>query len=325
MNKRKKIIISIAAMMLLIVIAGLLWWFIPYIHSIKGVDEETGFNYLITKDTAVLTKYIGEEAVVYVPDRLKGRKAEVGYQCFEGTNIEEVYVPDTVEVSIFAFANCKSLKKFTGSSNKVISGNMFAGDDNLEEVIFKNKIEKVEIGAFVYCASLQEVDFLDEVRYLGSSAFRGTGIEQLPEMEKLEHAGNLVFYKTPWEENQEGDFVIIGTSLQLYSGSEKTVYIPEGVTEVCSAFAYNEENKRSIQVNEIYIPDTVESLNYLAFKNQKNVIVYIPDSVTEVVDSDTNREVKMEGNVKIITTSGSYAEEYAQKYEIEYEIVEGWD
>lgn len=231
----------------------------PYFHSASGTDEETGFNYLITKDTAVLTKYIGEEAEVYVPDRLKGRKTEVGYQCFEGTNIEEVYVPDTVEVSIFAFANCKSLKKFTGSSNKVISGNMFACDDNLEEVIFINKIEKIEIGAFAYCASLQEVDFLDEVRYLGSSAFRGTGIEQLPEMEKLEHAGNLVFYKTPWEENQE------------------------------------------------------------------NVIVYIPDSVAEVVDSDTNKEVKMEGNVKIITTSGSYAEKYAQKYEIEYEIVEGWD
>lgn len=148
-------------------------------------------------------------------------------------------------------------------------------------------------------------------------------------MEKLEHAGNFVFHKTPWEENQEGDFVIIGTSLQLYSGSEKTVYIPEGVTEVCSAFEYIEKDKHPIQVNEIYIPDTVKSLNYLAFANQKNVIVYIPDSVTEVVDSivdsDTNREVKMEGNVKIITTSGSYAEEYAQKYEIEYEIVDGWD
>lgn len=244
-------------MMLLIVIAGLLWWFIPYIHSIKGVDEETGFNYSITKDTTVLTKYVGEEAVVYVPERLKGRKTKVGWQCFKGTNIEEVYVPDTVEVSRQAFIYCKSLKKFIGSSNKVIPNNMFFNDDNLEEVIFINKIEKIELGAFAYCASLQEVDFLDEVRYLGSSAFKGTGIKQLPEMEKLEHAGNFVFHKTPWEENQEGDFVIIGTSLQLYSGSEKTVHIPEGVTEVCSAFEYIEKNKHPIQVNEIYIPDTV--------------------------------------------------------------------
>lgn len=66
-------------------------------------------------------------------------------------------------------------------------------------------------------------------------------------------------------------------------------------------------------------------MNYLAFANQKNVIVYIPDSVTEVIYGDKDKEVKMEGNVKIITTSGSYAEEYAQKYEIEYEIVDGWD
>ncbi len=325
MSKGKKIIMSIAAVMLLIITVGLLWWFFPYFHSVSGTDEETGFNYLITKDTAVLTKYVGEETVVYVPERLKGRKTKVGWRCFAGTNIEEVYVPDTVEVSSEAFVYCKSLKKFTGSSNKVIFNSMFFDDDNLEEVIFVKKIEEIELGAFAHCTSLQEVDFLDEVRYLGSGAFRETGIEQLPEMEKLEHAGNLVFYKTPWEENQEGDFVIIGTSLQLYSGSEKTVYIPEGVTEVCSAFAYNEENKRSIQVNEIYIPDTVESLNYRAFANQENVIVYIPDSVTEVVYRDNDKEVKMEGNVKIITTSGSYAEEYAQKYGIEYEIVDGWD
>lgn len=325
MSKGKKIIISIAAMMLLIVIAALVWWFFPYFHSVSGTDEETGFNYSITKDTTVLTKYIGEEAVVYVPDRLKGRKTKVGWQCFKGTNIEEVYVPDTVEVSRQAFVYCKSLKKFIGSSNKVISNCMFADNDSLEEVIFINKIEKIELGAFAGCTSLQEVDFLDEVWYLGSGAFRETGIEQLPEMEKLEHAGNFVFYKTPWEENQEGDFVIIGTSLQLYNGSEKTVYIPKGVTEICSAFEYIEKDKHPIQVNEIYIPDTVKSLNYLAFKNQKNVIVYIPDSVTQVVDSDTNREVKMEGNVKIITTSGSYAEEYAKEYGIEYEIVEGWD
>ena len=33
----------------------------------------------------------------------------------------------------------------------------------------------------------------------------------------------------------------------------------------------------------------------------------------------------MKGNIKIITTSGSYAEEYAKEYGVEYEIVDGWD
>ncbi len=323
--KKKYILIIICVVIIGAAAAGLLWWFIPYFHIIKGLDEDSGYQYYIEGDTIVLSKYRGRETVIYIPERLKGRKVVVGEHCFTHKDIEEVYVPSTVEVEGVAFNGCTNLRKFSGSSNSIIYDGTFYGDENLEEVLFENKIEKIEGSAFGGCTKIKSIDFIKDVKYLGSLAFAYTGVDEIPEMKDLEYVGNDVFFDTPWEKKQEGDFVIVGSTLQLYKGSGQVVHIPEGITAIRTAFLYAEEYEYPVQVKEIYISDTVRTLGYNAFLNQEDLTVYIPDSVTEIEVDSYGEIYKMEGNIKIVTTAGSYAEEYAKEYGVEYEIVDGWD
>ncbi|MDO4303365.1 MAG: leucine-rich repeat domain-containing protein, partial [Bacillota bacterium] len=315
MNKHKQML-AVAGVIAVtgISLGVLLWWFIPYFHTVRGWDQNAGYRYYIEGDAIVLTEYTGNETVIYIPERLKGRKVVVGGSCFSGADIEEVYVPSTVEVGKDAFHGCASLRKFSGSSNHTIYSGTFLGDESLEEVQFTNEIEIIEGSAFKDCIKFDTVDLLEDVRYLGHHAFWGTAIEELPSMENLEYVGNDVFWETPWEEKQEGDFVIVGNTLQLYKGSDQVVHIPERITAIRTAFLYWEEYEYPIQVKEVYIPDTVKTLGYNAFLNQEDLTVYIPASVTEIEIDKFGEIHEMEGNIKIITTAGSYAEEYAKEY-----------
>lgn len=324
MNKHKQMLAVAGVIAVIGISLGvLLWWFIPYFHIIRGWDQNAGYRYYIEGGTIVLTEYTGSETVIYIPERLKGRKVVVGWYCFSGADIEEVYVPSTVEVEEWAFVGCKNLRKFSGSSNSIIYSGTFLGDESLEEVQFTNEIEIIE-GAFWGCTKYKSTDLLKDVKYLGHNAFYGTAIEELPSMENLEYVGNNVFRETPWEEKQ-GDFVIVGNTLQLYKGSEQVVHIPEGITAIRTAFTYTERYEYPVQVKEIYISDTVKTLGYCAFSNQEDLTVYIPASVTEIEIDNFGKTHEMEGNIKIVTTAGSYAEEYAKEYGVEYEIVDGWD
>lgn len=109
-NKKFFLITGIAICMLGI---GLVWWLLPYHHPIKGEDKHAGYRYRIENDVIYLTRYIGKDKIVHVPKRLKGRKVVIDTYCFSGTNIEEVYIPLTVEMRDYAFHLCKKLKKST--------------------------------------------------------------------------------------------------------------------------------------------------------------------------------------------------------------------
>lgn len=320
-KKRKAIVAVVAggsAVIIFIILKGLYLWFEPYFHAVSGYDYDLSFGYHMVDDKIILSHYGGEEAIVYVPERLKGRDVVVGEYCFSGKSIEEVYVPSTVEVEGFAFSGCENLRKFQGGSNTTVYSGTFYGNKNLEEVLFTNTIEKIEGGAFRECARLKNVDFIKNVKYLGSQAFSHTDVEHLPELDDLEYAGNSVFWATPWEESQESDFIIVGNTLQLYKGYDQVVYVPEGITTIWSAFMYIEENC-PVQVKEVYIPDSVEKIGR-TFVYQEDITVYIPESVVEI-----DKDIGKGGKIKIVTTKGSYAEEFAKEYGIEYEIVDGWE
>ena len=84
---------------------------------------------------------------------------------------------------------------------------------------------------------------------------------------------------------------------------------------------------------EIRLPDTVTEVETWAFEGCKKVRVYMPESVTAIDAHMLERHPNMsssrlndrvESELTIVTTSGSYAEEYAKKYKVDCEIVEPW-
>lgn len=324
--KIKKTILIIVGVTICMLVLGLLWWYIPYYHPIKRVDEHFGYMYLLKEDKIHLIKYIGNGKIVHIPERIRGREVVIDYGCFSHTDIEEAYVSSNIEVPMGAFSPCENLRKFQGGSNTVIYEFTFFQDENLEEVLFTNEIEKVELRAFALCKKLKTIDFIEKIKCIDNEAFWGTAVEELPVMNNLEHVGNNVFLSTPWEEKQQGDFVILNNTLQLYKGEKNIVHIPKGIVAIRQAFYYKKNQDYPVQVKEIFIPDSVQLLSAKAFYFQKDLTVYIPDSVTQIGDEyGEEAYYDIEGNMKIVTTSGSYAEEYAQKYGIEYEIVDSWD
>ena len=65
------------------------------------------------------------------------------------------------------------------------------------------------------------------------------------------------------------------------------------------------------------------------------ITLYIPSSITLIGDglegkgihllAEYYREGTENEHLKIVTTAGSYAEEYAKKFDIPYEIVDSWE
>lgn len=324
--KIKKTILIIFGVTICMLVLGLLWWYIPYYCPIERTDKHLGYICRLENDKIHLIRYIGEDKVVHVPERMWGKEVVIEYACFRNPYVEEVYVSPNIEIPRGAFSSCKNLRKFQGGSNTVIYEFTFFQDENLEEVLFTNEIEKVELRAFALCKKLKTIDFIEKIKCIDNEAFWGTAVEKLPMMNNLEYVGNNVFLSTPWEEKQQGDFVILNNTLQLYKGEKNIVHIPQGIVAIRQAFYYKNNQDYPVQVKEIFIPDSVQFLSAEAFYFQKDLTVYIPDSVTQIGDEyGEEAYYDIEGNMKIVTTPGSYAEEYAQKYGVEYEIVDGWD
>lgn len=175
-------------------------------------------------------------------------------------------------------------------------------------------------GAFYKCKSMKEISLNDGIESIGDFAY--SGITDISGVEKAEIIGTLILYYTPWEENQESDFVIIKDKLEVYKGKSEIVVVPDEVKVMDRSFDVDPCYDYPIQVSEVYIPDTVTEIKVLCFADQKSDIrVYIPDSVTTIgicifIGVD---------NAVIITTSGSTAEQYAIDNGINYEIVDGWE
>ena len=200
---------------------------------------------------------------------------------------------------------------------KIVSS-IFSDDTNLEEVYFPNKIEKVEQGAFYNCKKIKKVEFLKDVKIIELSAFYGTGIEELPEMNQLEYVGYHAFEGTPWLEEQTEEFVTLANTLIRYNGTDENIYVPEGVTAVSCDF-----NKEEMGKTNIYLPNSVKRLEQYIFMTSNEITIYIPSSVDEIEKFDLDNTKKED--ITIATTAGSYAETYAKENGIKCEIVEDWN
>ena len=120
---------------------------------------------------------------------------------------------------------------------RVISSRLFYGDSGIKALTLPASITEIGDLAFSHCSSLSDVTF-----------------KKTPE--KL---GSLVFTNTPWAKKQ-GDYLIIGKTLVLYSGNSSKVTIPENVISIGpEAFADHHE------IRTVIIPDAVEIIDSTAF------------------------------------------------------------
>lgn len=232
------------------------------------------------------------------------------------------------EIKREAFVACRELEYVAGEADvKNIESSAFLSCQKLKTVTIGNNIKHIGGLAFCNCEILESIGEQPDLESIGYSAFWYAGPLLDFYVPENTEVGNFAFVISDWLKNQTEEFVIVGNgSLVTYRGSDEILEIPYGITKIDGNTFYFCEKAGDIR--EIYLPDTVEELTSTAFSHCHDITVYIPDSVT-AIDEDYRKSESYslgdkDATIKIVTTKGSYAEEYAKTYNIPCEIVEGW-
>lgn len=157
---------------------------------------------------------------------------------------------------------------------------------SLETLILHDKLEKIGHHAFVFCKRLKQVHIPDSVYYIGEEAF---GIEQLADAPKK-------------------GCVCLGKTVYSWVGETEEAIIPEGPVTMSPEAFYKKK-----KLVKVVLPSTMETIYSSAFKNCQHLeFVEIPASVTKI-DKSSFWDCSP---FTIITTKGSYAEQYAKEQNI---------
>ena len=335
---KKKWIISIIIVLLLAgILAGTVYQIREHYeydfeqhYLIVKKDERSGFSYAVYDDHVELLDYQGEKTDVNIPETLMGKPVTIiGKACFEHKDITSVYLSSNItEIKRAAFKGCRKLEYVTGDADiEDIPEIAFDNCRSLKTVKVGNGIKHIGDYTFYRCEILESIGEQPDLESIGYHAFWGAGSFSDFLVPENTEVGNFAFFTSEWLKNQTEEYVIVGKgNLIAYHGSEEVLEIPYGITKIdAGVFTYCEKAEN---IREIYLPDTVEELASLAFSFCHNIIVYIPESVTAIDedyrDSESYFLADKDATIKIVTTKGSYAEEYAKTYNIPCEIVEGW-
>ena len=313
------------------------------------------YTYEIYDDHIKLIFYNNANAKkVVIPDTILGKPVtEIGKHCFSVISTKEnggcdrkfetVIMGKNIKVIGYcAFDGCDLLEEVIGEANiSTIDEYAFHGCKNLSRVEFR--MERIEMAAFAHCILLQEINKDSNITYIGDNAF--DMCEQLTDIgnqKSLEYVGNSAFSGSGIETLAINDDVTLG-----YAAFEDTPFIrdssqiiindvlvkdilnegktyfktPDGIHSLDYACLFGDASK----LKEIYISEGVTEIKgYICEDKSAKVTVYIPNSVISIgqdFESLGHEGIEKEA-VKIITTEGSYAQQYAKEHQKPCEIVD---
>ncbi len=289
-------------------------WFCKYDVLLEGFHAEVGEYHSSAS-----------ESTIKIPPLLYGRVVtevrEDSWENYTG-NIKVVYLPDTVTlIGNGAFFENESIEEVYAEKVKIVGGHAFDYAEKLHTVELGDHLEMIAGGGFEECKNLKHFNYPDSITNIKFDAFRGSGIENIPENKEV-RIWKDAFCNTPWEKNNREVFVTFDyyyyeydktmNTLLKYNGDEKTVIVPKGVEILGCECKYTEDEKKHTLVNEVFLPDTVTELRRNIFIGQEHLTMYIPDSVENIWNSNASIE-------RIVTIKGSYAESFAKENDIPVE------
>lgn len=187
----------------------------------------------------------------------------ISIKYFRWTSEETVTIPETIDgkpvtdIAERAFKYCYADTVVLPATVKHIGDNAFEGCAYLRMAVIPEQCETIGAYAFADCIRLENAVIPASVRDIGNKAFDGT----------------------PFYENQQGDFVILGDGiLYAYNGSDSDLTIPDGVKIIGSYSCANHQAMKTVT-----IPAGVQSIRDCAFDSCGALAeIHAPDYIAEV-------------------------------------------
>lgn len=140
--------------------------------------KKTTFNYIISENKIIITKYTGNETDVVIPKYIDGMTvSELGEKAFADNKfITSVEVPDSInEIKDGLFSGCYALKKVAlPETIERIGIYAFSYCDNLDEVNIPNSVKEIGYCAFLDCTTIKEITIPKNTESIGINAFANT-------------------------------------------------------------------------------------------------------------------------------------------------------
>lgn len=213
----------------------------------------------LTISNGVLLRGQDAEGDVVIPSTV----TEIQEGAFSGNNnITSVEIPSSVKsIPSLAFSNCSSLKEITIENGVKIIGDSAFEATAISRINLPSSVSDIGSFAFSGCQNLKEVSYKDGTR---------VGLDS--------------FTMTPWQDNlkDSNNFSIYnGVLLKYYTDGSSEIKIPDGVKEIAGGAFSDGLNNECI--TKITIPEGVTRIGEFAFSECRNVNdLYIPSTVKTI-------------------------------------------
>jgi hypothetical protein len=134
------------------------------------------FDYVLTTNSVMITRYNGTNGTVVVPDTILGAPVTcIGAYAFNVSGVTNVTLPSSlVSIGDFAFAYCSHLSDVEGLSSCANVGvRAFYGCGSLTNVVLPDSVTNIGEASFEWCSSMTRFDVPAGVRLLPNDVFAG--------------------------------------------------------------------------------------------------------------------------------------------------------
>lgn len=259
-------------------------------------DEDITFQYNETEKGIILTGYkTGKDyqipELLVIPRTFNGKPViKIGESAFFNSNFVEIKIPETVtKIGSFAFASSRRLKRIKDMPDTV---------------------EEIADSAFENCSKLEEFVFPKNLKSLGDTVFRGSGLTKI-QLENINKIGFNCFSNSDIEEVKFSENVHVVFVGAFQGIKAKTLIIKGNVRTINkAAFADCE------QLETVSFEKGFADIYTRAFANCKNLkevnfnedIQFIADDAFADCPADTIFHVK----------SNSVGAEWAKKHKVKF-------
>ncbi|MDO4533196.1 MAG: leucine-rich repeat domain-containing protein, partial [Coriobacteriia bacterium] len=241
----------------------------------KVKTDNGKLEFVLEDGYAVLEDYSGEDEVLKVPAKVKGRpvtKIADDALCYV-RNLKELTLPSTVK--------------------EIGAGAISAY--NLERIDLGTGVERIGDGALSNCLRLEAIDLPEGLRSIGVGAFRSLGVAELRLPASLRYVGEAAFTScgnlTAFEVADGCKAVSVKDGVLFSEDKKKLIAFPGGRTGAYKAPKGTEAVGygafASTKLESVVLPEGVKSIDncafYLGWANENNLSgISLPDSLESI-------------------------------------------